>query len=165
MNRFVLFVLLFLFWVGLTWPTEMTSTYSQDVVVGLLVAALVSRLVGTNTTARPWLSLRRYGWAAVYVVVLGYYIIQANLDVAYRVLHPAMPIRPGIVRIKTRLKRPAARTALCNSITLTPGTLAVDLHDDGTMMVHWINVRSTDAIEAAEQVIGRFEWFIERIFE
>jgi multisubunit Na+/H+ antiporter MnhE subunit len=54
---------------------------------------------------------------------------------------------------------------LCNSITLTPGTLAVDIHDDGTMMVHWIYVRSLDEDEAARQIIGRFEWFIQRIFE
>ena len=84
---------------------------------------------------------------------------------AYRVLHPAMPIKPGIVKIKTRLQQPAARTALCNSITLTPGTLTVDLHDDGTMLVHWIYVRSQDAEEAAAQILGRFEWFIEKIFE
>jgi multicomponent Na+:H+ antiporter subunit E len=81
------------------------------------------------------------------------------------VLHPKMPIRPGFVRIKTRLRRPASRAVLCNSITLTPGTLAVDIFDDGTMVVHWIYVRTLDPDEAAERTIGRFEWFIERIFE
>ena len=99
------------------------------------------------------------------VFVLAAYVIKANVEVAYRVLHPAMPIRPGIVKVKTRLQTPSSRTALCNSITLTPGTLAVDIHQDGTMMVHWIYVRSTDPEEAARQIIGRFEWFIERIFE
>ena len=47
--------------------------------------------------------------------------IKANLDVAYRVLHPAMPIRPGIVKVKTTLKSELAKTLLANSITMTPG--------------------------------------------
>ena len=115
--------------------------------------------------AARWLQPKRYGWAVVYLFVLAAYVIKANVEVAYRVLHPAMPIRPGILRVKTRLRRPSARTVLGNSITLTPGTLTVDIHDDGVMMVHWIYVRSLDEEEAARQVIGRFEWFIERIFE
>ena len=76
-----------------------------------------------------------------------------------------MPILPGVVRVKTRLQSPAARTVLGNSITLCPGTLTVDIGEDGTMEVHWIYVRSLDEQEAARQIIGRFEWFLERIFE
>ena len=167
MNRFVLFVLLLLFWVLLTWPTEFTPAYWQDLGTGTLVALLVTWLMGGSKSgaASEWLQPHRYGWAVVYVFVLAAYVIKANFEVAYRVLHPAMPIRPGIVKIKTRLRRPSSRAALCNSITLTPGTLAVDIHDDGTMMVHWIYVRSTEEEQAAQQIIGRFEWFIERIFE
>jgi multicomponent Na+:H+ antiporter subunit E len=54
---------------------------------------------------------------------------------------------------------------LGNSITLTPGTLSVDVRDDGVLMVHCINVRSLDEEEAARQILGRFEWFIDKIFE
>ncbi len=166
MNRFVLFILLLLFWVLLTWPTEFSRSYFQDLSIGTLVVCLVTwAMGGSSASARHWLQPQRYAWAFVYVFVLAAYVIKANVEVAYRVLHPAMPIRPGIVKIKTHLKSPSARTALCNSITLTPGTLAVDIHDDGTMMVHWIYVKSTDEHEAAEKIIGRFEWFIERIFE
>ena len=112
-----------------------------------------------------WLEPARYLWGVVYLFVLGGYVIQANLDVAYRVLHLKMPIRPGIIRLKTRLRSPAARTTLGNSITLCPGTLTLDIWEDGTMMVHCINVRSSDTNEASRQIIGRFEWFIEQIFE
>jgi multicomponent Na+:H+ antiporter subunit E len=167
MNRLVLFVLLLLFWVLLTWPTELGAAYLQDLGIGALAAVLVAWLMGGSQVAGAgrWLQPHRYGWALVYVFVLAAYVVKANFEVAYRVLHPAMPIRPGIVKIKTRLRQSSSRTALCNSITLTPGTLAVDVHDDGTMMVHWIYVRSTDEDQAAQQIIGRFEWFIERIFE
>jgi multicomponent Na+:H+ antiporter subunit E len=76
-----------------------------------------------------------------------------------------MPINPGIVKIKTRLKTDAGITALANSITLTPGTLTVDLTDDGFLYVHWINVKSTDTEEATRLIAERFEYFLEKIFE
>ena len=136
-------------------------------VAGLVAAILVAWLVGESTgqTALAWLEPRRYAWGLAYVFVLAAYVVKANVEVAYRVLHPAMPIRPGIVRVKTRLRGATSRTVLGNSITLCPGTLTVDIREDGTMMVHWIYVHSLDPNEAAEQIIGRFEWFIERIFE
>ena len=168
MNRLVLFILLLLFWVMLTWTAELPGpAYLQDVGVGLAVAVLVTWTMGELPADRTtrWLEPKRYGWALAYIFVLTAYIVKANLEVAYRVLHPAMPIRPGIVRVKTKLRRPAARTILGNSITLCPGTLTLDVWEDGTMMVHWIYVRSEDGEEAAREIIGRFEWFIERIFE
>ncbi|MEZ4485333.1 MAG: monovalent cation/H+ antiporter complex subunit F [Syntrophotaleaceae bacterium] len=56
----------------------------------------------------------------------------ANLEVAYVVLHPRMLdlIDPHLVRFKTRLKQPIARVAFAQSVTLTPGTITVDLDDD-----------------------------------
>ena len=87
------------------------------------------------------------------------------VNVAYRVLHPAMPIRPGIVRARTGLRTASARTALANSITLTPGTLTIDTGDDGTFYIHWINIETVDDDAAAKQLLGRFEWFIAKIFE
>ena len=109
----------------------------------------------------PW----RFFWFIVYVPVLFWYILLANFDVVYRVLHPKMPINPGIVKIKTRLKSESAITALANSITLTPGTLTVDLTDDGYLYVHWINVKATDVQGATEQIARKFEWLLEKIFE
>jgi multicomponent Na+:H+ antiporter subunit E len=60
-------------------------------------------------------------------------IIKANLDVALRVIKPVIPINPGIVKVKTKLKTPMGRLILTNSITLTPGTLTVDIK-----MIHYI---------------------------
>ena len=168
MNRPILFALLLLFWLLLTWTADLPGpAYLQDVGVGLAVAVVVARIMGeaAGEGAAHWLEPKRYGWALLYFFVLAAYVVQANLDVAYRVFHPAMPIRPGIVKVKTRLSLPSARTVLGNSITLTPGTLSVDVRDDGVLMVHWIYVGSLDEEEAARQIIGRFEWFIPRIFE
>lgn len=168
MNRIVLFVLLLLFWVALTWTgTSPDGAYWQDLSVGLVVAALVTLVIGDSADQRavPWLQPPRYVWGLVYLLVLAAYVVKANLEVAYRVLHPRLPIRPGIVRLKTTLHSRAARTVLGNSITLCPGTLTVDIWEDGTMMVHWIHVSTEDEEAARRRLIGRFEWFIERIFE
>ncbi len=168
MNRFVLIILLLLFWMLLTWPAGAPDpAYIEDVSVGLAAVLLVAWVIGETSEARAaaWLEPQRYAWALAYAFVLAAYVIKANLEVAYRVLHPGMPIRPGIVRVRTRLRRPAARTILGNSITLCPGTLTVDIWEDGTMLVHWIYVRSLDEQEAGREIIGRFEWYIERIFE
>ena len=107
----------------------------------------------------------RLFWLLVYLPVFFYYLIKANFDVVYRAIHPAMPINPGIVKIKTDLKTQSGLTALANSITLTPGTMTVDLTDNGILYVHWINVKSTETEEATSFIAQRFEWFLKRIFE
>jgi multicomponent Na+:H+ antiporter subunit E len=99
------------------------------------------------------------------VPVFLYYLVKANFDVMYRALHPQMPIKPGIVKIKTNLKTDSAITALANSITLTPGTLTVDVTDDGYLYIHWINVAAEDVEQATKHISETFEWFIKRIFE
>jgi len=164
-----LFVLCLVVWVILVWPfdPETCAVHRPDIVAGL-VAALLTALVMREVTEQKALRLfdpRRYFWLIVYAAVLLYYIVKANFDVAYRVLHPEMPIRPGIVKVRTRLRTASAITALSNSITLTPGTLTVDAEPDGWMYIHWIYVRATDPQEAAEHITARFEWFLARIFE
>jgi multicomponent Na+:H+ antiporter subunit E len=75
-----------------------------------------------------------------------------------------MPIKPGIVKVKLGIKSNLAKTMLANSITMTPGTIAVDVKDD-IMYVHWIYVSSEDPAVYAEKVSGRFEKYIKKIFE
>ncbi len=76
-----------------------------------------------------------------------------------------MPIRPGIVKIRTALATAPAITLLANSITLTPGTLTVNALEDGTLYVHWICVRDESVEEATERIARRLEWFVKRIME
>ncbi|MCK4420291.1 Na+/H+ antiporter subunit E, partial [candidate division WOR-3 bacterium] len=88
----------------------------------------------------------------------------ANFDVAYRVVHPALPIHPGIVRVKTSLKSEMARTMLANSITLTPGTLSVDMVGDN-YYIHWINIFTDDPEKQRLLIISKFEWMLRKVFE
>lgn len=168
MKKIALLLLAFLLWIVLVWPFRPdTGLQWQDVGAGVLVAVLVTvvmREVPAQDLAK-WIDPVRYFWTIVYIPVLSYYILAANLDVVYRVLHPDMPIRPGIVRVRTSLKTLTAVTALANSITLTPGTLTVNATEDGILYIHWINVVTDDDEEAARHITKRFEWFLKRIFE
>ncbi len=167
-RRAVLATVMFGFWVLLTWPfTPGGGIRWPELLLGLVAAgvvALVMRDLVTQRFARL-LSPARYIWALAFVSVLAYYVVKANLDVAYRVLQPSLPIRPGIVRMRTRLGSDSARTALATAITLTPGTLTVDVTDDGRFYIHWINVETMEDEDAARRVLGRFEWLIAKIFE
>jgi multicomponent Na+:H+ antiporter subunit E len=107
---------------------------------------------------------QRYFWFIVYIFIFTWECFKANLDVAYRVLHPRLPIRPGIVKVKTNLKTDVARTTLANSITMTPGTITIDIIDD-YIYVHWIYVSTTDPEKYTEKISGRFEKYIKKIFE
>ena len=167
MRRLVYFILAFIVWVLLTWPFVDGKIDIQVIIAGLIAALIVAILFHEILPQEHilFISPIRIFWTLVYIPVFFYYIIKANLDVVYRVLHPKMPIKPGIVKIKTNLKTQSGITALANSITLTPGTLTVDLTDDGFLYIHWINVKSDDVEQATEHIAQRFEWFLQKIFE
>ena len=168
MKRITVFLVSYILWLFLTWPYSAETGWNRQILIlGLGAALLVSILFKDELTGtiRKVYSPKRWFWFLVYTPVFFYYCIKANLDVLYRVIHPEMPIKPGIVKIKTNLRSPAALTALANSITLTPGTMTVDITDDGYLYIHWIYVHSTNMKEATEIIARRFETFIGRIFE
>ncbi len=161
MRQFTLFIIAFIVWLCLTWTVNW-----QHLLVGVLVSIFIALLFGRLSFVGKvkFFDLRRWGWYVVYMIVFIWECIKANIDVAYRVLHPRMPIRPGIVRVKTRLKSDIAKTFLANTITMTPGTLSVDVQDD-ILYVHWIYIRDESEEGATKKIVGRFEYFLERIFE
>ena len=75
-----------------------------------------------------------------------------------------MPIKPGIVKVKTTLKTDIGKTLLANSITMTPGTITVDVIED-EFYIHWIFVSSEDPKIYTNIILGRFEKYLKRIFE
>ena len=168
-ERLVLFAYAFLFWLLLVWPVSPVDgkLLMGDILTGLLGAAFVALVMREMVRVNliRFVNPRSWFWLFVYLFVFSYYVVKGGLDVIWRVLHPAMPINPGIVRIRSVLKTDTGRTALASSITLTPGTLTIDVTDDGVFYIHWINVLSVEEEVAAEHVLRRFEWYIQRIFE
>jgi len=133
-------------------------------IAGLSVSIFVSLAYFRSFPSSLVFGIRRIFFVFVYFCVLFWEIIKANIDVALRVLNPALPIKPGIVEIKTSLKSDAAKVALANSITLTPGTLTLDIIGD-KLFIHWINVTAEDPQKAAAVIAGRFERYLKKIFE
>jgi multicomponent Na+:H+ antiporter subunit E len=64
----------------------------------------------------------------------------AGLDVARRALDPKMPLRPGFVTVSPRVPPGTARDAFCALASLQPGTLPVDTNDDGSLLVHCLDI-------------------------
>ncbi len=122
-------------------------------VISLLVALSSHRLLWERG---GWRLLNPLRWVVFLVYLVGPFLFamaRANVDVAYRVITGR--INPGIVRFNPGLKTDAARTLLANSITLTPGTLTLEVDDaTGDFYVHWINVRNVDP--KPEEVCGPF---------
>ncbi len=162
-SRIILFIIAFFVWCLLNWVPDW-----QHILVGLFVCALVAYLTGDMFVQRPHLfkHVERYLWFLYYIPFFLWEMFKANIDVAYRVSHPKLPIKPGIVKVKTTLKSDTGLTFLANSITLTPGTLTVDVdREKGFLYVHWINVRHKDIEGATERIVKRFEKILTRIFE
>jgi len=162
-SRIILFILALLIWSFLTWPPDL-----QHLIVGILVSAFVSFMTGDMFVKRPYIfkHVSRYFWFLYYVPLFLWECLKANIDVAYRVGHPDLPINPGIVKVKTSLKSDTALTFLANSITLTPGTMSVDIDEEnGFLYIHWIDVKSKDIQKATEIIVKNFEDVLKRIFE
>ncbi len=159
-NFYHLFIILLLIWLAIT-----SSVHWQELTVGIISCLILALFLNTYyiELGLPPLSIKRMAFYVIFLVVLFKEIIVANLDVAYRVIHPKLPIKPGIVIIKTGLKQDIAKMILANSITLTPGTFTLDVSGD-TLLIHWINVRS-DNIDEATKIIGeKFEKYLRVIF-
>jgi multicomponent Na+:H+ antiporter subunit E len=132
-----------------------------------LIVAVIARTIFIKDNYRMANPIR---WIFFIVYVIGPFFIamaKANFDVAYRVI--TGKINPGIVRISPDLKTDLGATLLANSITLTPGTLTVDIDEKkNDLYIHWINVNNK-AIEKkpveCKYICGNFPKWIRRIAE
>jgi multicomponent Na+:H+ antiporter subunit E len=162
-SKLVLFIIGFIVWSLLTWPLDF-----QHLIAGLMVAAFVAFITGDLFSRRPhhFGHITRYIWFCYYVPMFLWECLKANIDVALRVLNPKLPINPGIVKVKTTLKSDTGLTFLANSITLTPGTLCVDIDTEkGILYIHWIDVKTQDTDKATELIVSPFEKILKKIFE
>lgn len=162
-KRLILFIFLAIVWTLLCWPPE-----SQHVIVGLVVCVAIALMAGGLFITRPHVFTHptRYIYFLQFLPVFIWECIKANVDVAYRVIHPSLPIKPGIVKVKTSLKSETGLTFLANAITLTPGTMTVDIDkENGFLYIHWISVRSQDMEQATCIIVKRFEKNLAKIFE
>jgi len=138
----LLFVVCVLFWLVLS--GHYTPLY---IGLGLVSAAVVTwlnrrdEIVSHVVRALPGL-VRYTPW-------LLWQIVQSNLQVARLVLDPFLPIDPVVVRVRTGMRQDLAVATLANSITLTPGTVTVDLVD-GELVIHALTPATAAAVAEGE---------------
>jgi multicomponent Na+:H+ antiporter subunit E len=157
------FAVLMSFWLILSgrWETAYVSMGVVAVTLVLLRGGDLLRARYEAGEARPthlreaalnWLRFIPYlGWLVIE-------IFRANVQVAYLILHPRMPIDPLMVRFRTDLPSDVAEVLLAHSITLTPGTVTVDVQE-GDFLVHSLNLAA-----AEELITGDMQNRVGRVF-
>ncbi|HDZ36538.1 MAG TPA: cation:proton antiporter [Thermococcus sp.] len=166
--------------VVLTWAVLMTfwvvvsgsfsaNNLALGAVVTLIIAAFMRDLL-TEDIRRSGNIIEKLIYFAFiylpqYLVIMAFRLLESNLKVAKNVIF--MDINPGIVKIKTDLHSDTGVTILANSITLTPGTLTLDVKKklDGTYLyIHWIDLETLNREKAGEKIKGDIEEWLKKVF-
>ncbi|MCA8963087.1 MAG: Na+/H+ antiporter subunit E [Planctomycetes bacterium] len=141
MRSALLFISLLVFWCFLSGVTIDPSDAEHPINVQLVIASLISAALVVWISVRMGIvdgegqPLRGLGSILVYLPWLTWQIVRANFEIARVVWSPRLPIQPRFVELPLRLRSPLARLTYANSITLTPGTVTIQVDDDH-LLVH-----------------------------
>jgi len=158
---FYTWLLLFVIWMAFT-----TSIDIAEIIVGVFISFVISIFtykIFTNIGFKVFSPLRLF-YIFKYLFVFIIELIKSNIDVARIVISPKLPINPGIVELESKLSSNFAKMVLANSITLTPGTLTVDIIEN-KIFVHWLYVKGTDSETTYNAIAKRFEDILIKIYE
>lgn len=147
----VLSVVLMAFWLLLSGKTEFKYVSMGVVTVAVTVWATMPLLhiPSENGKQRFYAFDFPFFKYAFYWLYLAKEIAKASIDVAKVVLDPKLPINPQVVQFKRPMDNPLAHVTLANSITLTPGTITMDI-DEGVYTIHALNDGAADGLENGE---------------
>lgn len=168
-------VVLYLFWLLIT--GQIVAIFKGEPAVQVLIAGVLVSVVTALFSARFFIHSKAfYFFNPVKLCTLLFYcfvifpweLTKANFDVARRALSPRLPVNPGIVKVPVDLKKEYAQAMLANSITLTPGTITMDIAEEKGKTyyyIHWINVTEQDPAKAGDAIKGTLEKWVRRIWE
>lgn len=163
------FVICFGFWLLLTWSFD-TEELIAGAVVSFFAALFASRFFIHEKAFRLANPKRFFALLIYILVIFPGELIKANVDMAKRCFGGCKKVNPGIVRVPVGLDGDYPEAMLANSITLTPGTITLDIARDeeskqNYYYVHCIDVTGMEDRDAAgEQIKGRMEKWIGRIW-
>ena len=164
------FIFCMLFWLLLTW-----SIAPKSLIMGCVASAVIAWFsCRFFIHSRPFFFFHpvRLGKLLYYcLVIFPVEVVKANLSMVSIVFHPKLKgCKPGIIRIPAadEIRSSYALAMVSNSITLTPGTITLDVAEDAEghnyYYVHWIDVAETDRVKAGEIIKGTMEKWIGRIW-
>lgn len=149
------FLVMFAYWLLLSGHTK-AWLIGAGVVCAAIVAALIQRMGAADREGHPIELIPR---GLVYWPWLVKEIIKSALNVARLILDPALPIAPAMISLKCSQKTAVGLTTYANSITLTPGTISVDVSSrNKTILVHAIERAGAEDL-AAGGMDGKVSWF------
>lgn len=146
------FLVLFVLWVALA------GFAIEEIVIGAAVSLIVAFLIRNTSIYEFGLGIvvQALKFIVLYLPLFIFKLIEANVSLAKIVLDPKLPINPGFVTISTGLKGDMAKLILANSITLTPGTLTVDVSED-ELLIHWVDVVGENQNDYFKHIASSFE--------
>ncbi len=148
-RQFLMNLLLAAIWVALT-----GELLFQNLMFGFVLGFFLLWLMNRNETERKY--FRQLPRIMNFVLYFFYEIIKANLQVAYDVMTPRYFMKPGIVKYPTNAKTDFEVTLLSTVISLTPGTLIIDISDDKKVLyIHVMYLKDKDRF--IEQIKNGFE--------
>jgi multicomponent Na+:H+ antiporter subunit E len=154
-------VILLGIWLSLTLSTDI-----QEIVLGVVVSVIAAIATNGALTGNLFrlLKPRKFIATISYILYFLSQMIKANIDVLFRVFRPVIPLNPGIVKVNLNLKSERAKVIVANSITLTPGTITIDIAGDH-IFVHWIFLPDGDVHAETQSMVDGFAGRLEKIFE
>lgn len=178
MNKFFNYVSTFIFcmiiWMCLVIPFG-TNMAGEEIMKEALVGGVVSLVISAfcykffiKSKAFWFFNPIRILAFVVFIFVFFWELFKSNLDVALRALSPKVRVNPGIVKISTGVMSDYGVSMLANCITLTPGTITMDIKRKkrkNTMFIHWIDVKTKNVEEAGTIIKGSFEPWVRRLFK
>lgn len=139
MTRIVIVAGLTVMWVAL-WQDASTGT----VIAGVLVSAWLTLTVPGLRSA-GWSSVPRPAETVRFLAAFGANLARATLQVAWEVMTPTSHVREGIVAVQLDTTSESIVTLVANAISVTPGTVTVDVDAPNTLFIHVMHLRDLDA--------------------
>ncbi len=138
----------------------------QELILGAVISLILTVIIAKYVDYKIdyMFPVKLLKFVFVYMFVFIWQLILANFDVARRVLSPKIPLKPGIVKVKTDLQGDFGKLTLANSITLTPGTLSIDV-DGENLYVHTVEVKGETPEEKAKNISEPFEKILGGIYK
>jgi multicomponent Na+:H+ antiporter subunit E len=156
-----------LFWILFTFSFTVQEL-AAGAVISLAIAIFTARFFIHENAFHLFNPARLFTLIYYCLVIFMKELWKANMDVAKRALNPKLPVNPGIVKVPSKLSSEYGLALLANSITLTPGTITMDIAEQNGKVyyyIHWIDVATTKSEEAGEAIKGTLENWIGRIFK
>lgn len=136
MRFFITTLIMYAFWLMLSGYLD-----AFHLITGLISSLLVAWISSDLFLGNDFKLGRSLGWLVRFISYLPWLmleIVKANIDLVYLTLSPSMTIEPMVITLKPELKSELNKTVLANSITLTPGTVTMNVTEDGEFTVHAI---------------------------